>query len=372
MRGGLQLEPQQHGVIDQAFLQAHSHRIGGVDELQGVYLAGSWSKPQWLRLGDAEANRLVSSLHRTISIAVLDLRYNNISDNGTIVLAKLLKDPYTLTTLNLSYNNIGAKGAQAIAQAMHDNVSLQKLILSGNPLSNEGGVAISSMLLRNHALCDLDLGHCDLGLRGLVAVTTAAACHPNLITLCLDRPLLFCHEVRNAGEHVYRLLSSSTLHLHKLSLAHVGLRHDDTSRLCEALACNRTIRDLDLCCNQIAQDGAFALGKVLALDTPLRFLKLSRNQVKDPGVWALAAGLTNNRHLLTLALQSNEVTGEGLAFLERAMKRNNTLRDLYIWGNTLDNTACQARALFLCVDYAQHVSQSLSTDYVVFLSAVYV
>ena len=52
----------------------------------------------------------------------LDLRYNQIDDEGAVWIAKLLAENKTLTKLNLMCNDIGTEGAEQIALALQVNL----------------------------------------------------------------------------------------------------------------------------------------------------------------------------------------------------------------------------------------------------------
>ena len=68
-----------------------------------------------------------------------------------------MKSKTALQTLDLRYNNIGDEGARATADGVKSNTALQTLDLYGNRIGDEGAKAIADALKSNTVLRTLSL-----------------------------------------------------------------------------------------------------------------------------------------------------------------------------------------------------------------------
>ena len=83
-----------------------------------LYLAGNNKLVTDVRLGDADVRLLCETLKNNTFVTSLDLRYNNITDEGAKHIAKLIEETPTLKEINLMCNDFGEDGAEAIAEAL--------------------------------------------------------------------------------------------------------------------------------------------------------------------------------------------------------------------------------------------------------------
>lgn len=73
------------------------------------------------KLTNDDAFCLYHTLKINSWVYYLDLRYNQINDEGVVWIAKLIAENKTLTKLNLMCNDIGPDGAEQIALALQVN-----------------------------------------------------------------------------------------------------------------------------------------------------------------------------------------------------------------------------------------------------------
>ncbi|XP_072897856.1 leucine-rich repeat-containing protein 34 isoform X5 [Hemitrygon akajei] len=268
------------------------------------------------RLTDSDAAVLVCLLHRNSFITGLDLRFNHLSNCGAESIAKLLLKTNMLSDLNLMCNDIGSNGAEWIAKALQVNQSLKHLRINGNKLGNKGGMHFATMLQLNKTLESVDLGDCDL---------------------------------EEMTVHMANMLQVNQS-LQELHLAKMGIKDFGVQQLCEQLVKNKTLRFLDLRCNQISCDGARFLAELLRQNTPLKILDLAANRIGDDGLVYISEALRYlNDQLIALSVTSNSITGIGLVTFANVLKSNTTLKNIYIWGNDLDESACSEFANLLKV-----------------------
>lgn len=118
---------------------------------------------------------------------------------------------------------------------------------------------------------------------------------------------------------------------------------DGIRQLVSFLLENKTLRVLDLRCNEIGAEGAKSLGTLLKTDCQLTSLNLSANRIGEKGnaqgAKAIAEALFNNRMLTHLDLNHNELCGEALQLIAANVDQNSTLESLALFHNTWDQPA---------------------------------
>ena len=105
----------------------------------------------------------------------LNLSQNGIRDDGAELLAVALVAHPTLLDLDLSHNSLGIRGGEAFARALRGNSTLTTLILRGNNIQNAGGFALAAALCStlpntNSTLRTLNVGF--NGMQGVIIQTT--------------------------------------------------------------------------------------------------------------------------------------------------------------------------------------------------------
>ncbi|XP_038599736.1 leucine-rich repeat-containing protein 34 isoform X1 [Tachyglossus aculeatus] len=293
------------------------------------------------RVTDDDFEALACVLKKNPFVKGLDVRYNWLTDAGAEHVAKLLQETPALNYLNLMFNDIGTNGAELIAKALHGNQTLKHLRMTGNKIDNKGGMHFAEMLQINSSLEKLDLGDCDLGTQSLIALATVLIQNRAIKGINLNRPILYSQE-EEPTVHVSHMLRENS-HLLELHMCKHDMKNFGMERLCDALYLNRSLRYLDVSCNQITRDGMKFLGELLKRNKTLQVIDLSSNRIEDDGAIYLSEALAfYNRNLKALAVGSNKISGKGLGALSKAMKTNHTLSNIYIWGNTLDEATCLA------------------------------
>merc|ERR1719217_1827038 len=106
---------------------------------------------------------------------------------------------------------------------------------------------------------------------------------------------------------------------------------------------NKTLRVLDLRCNELGAEGARHLGNLLRMDCQLVQLNLSGNRIGEKsnvnGARALAEALTSNRMLKHLDLNNNGLCGEALQLLGAAVDQNSTLQSIALFNSNWDQVS---------------------------------
>ncbi|XP_024909508.1 leucine-rich repeat-containing protein 34-like [Cynoglossus semilaevis] len=294
------------------------------------------------RLNDVDLFALCKCLQSALRVTELDLKYNNITDQGALYLAELLQQENPpLRSLDLMFNDILADGGEVISRSLHSNRSLLYLSLSGNKIGNRGGMQVARMLQANNTLQELDVADCDLATQCVIAIIIAVKNSKTIRCVDLSRPLLFSQQEEWAVHCCDMLAVNSSLvelHLGKMGMSDTGMQ-----RITEGLRRNHTLRYLDVRCNRITRDGVRHLANVLMENPSLEVIDLSSNRIENEGTMYLSEAIAKSgSSLKELAINRNNVNTSGLLALSQAIKANTTLTHIYVWGNFMAEPVCKA------------------------------
>ncbi|XP_071399254.1 leucine-rich repeat-containing protein 34 [Centroberyx affinis] len=329
---------EQHGLLINPYvlrvLQETTEdklKLRGNSRLKGVQ-----------KLNNSDLLALSLSLRNNRTVTGLDVRYNNITDEGAGHLADLLQEENSaLLSLDLMGNDIQTEGAEALAKSLQCNSVLLSLRLTGNKIGNWGAMQLASMLQVNNTLQDLDLADCDLATQSVIAFAIVLNSNRTLHSVNISRPLLFSLQDELVVHWSGMLVVNRTLkqlHLGKMCVTDSGVE-----RLAEGLRANHSLRYLDLRCNHVTRDGARRLADLLKQNPTLQIVDLSSNRIEDDGAVYLSEAVARPTcGLRALSITSNNIGTEGLLSLAQAMTVNSALTHIYIWGNHLEEPVCQA------------------------------
>ncbi|XP_062606990.1 leucine-rich repeat-containing protein 34-like isoform X3 [Saccostrea cucullata] len=319
---------------------------GEFKENMHLYLAGNNHLLTDKRLVDDDMIALYKTLQNNLYVTSIDLRFNNITDEGAKHIAKLIEESATLKDINLMGNDIGPEGGEALAKSLQTNQSLKSLRLTGNKIGNRSGMAFAQVLQVNNTLETLDVADCDLTIESIIALSTVLYQNKTLKALNINRPLLFTHQEETTVHYAKMLHVNTTLE--EIHLQKYDMRDFGATRLAENLMQNNSLKYLDLSCNRVTRDGALELAKVLKENTAIEILDLGYNRLEDDGACHIAEALsTYNTNLKTLVVSYNNIGNKGLCALADALKVNTSLEQIFIWGNKLEEPATIAFANLL-------------------------
>ncbi|CAF3348954.1 unnamed protein product [Rotaria sp. Silwood2] len=204
----------------------------------------------------------------------------------------------TLKSLNLRSNQIGNQGAQYLATGLRSNKTLKTLDLYKNRIGDEGAQALADALITNTTCNSLNLDS-------------------NLTTYCVT-----------VGAAV-KIRSNQTLSLYKHPI-----KERDIQYLANALRNSMTLTTLDLYKNGLGDNGAKYLADVLEHNTTLIQLHVRWNQIGEVGAHYLANALRNNKQLISLDLWRNEIQDKGADHLADALRYNTVTLILFVKKNS--------------------------------------
>ncbi|KAJ1564636.1 Leucine-rich repeat-containing protein 34 [Nowakowskiella sp. JEL0078] len=280
-------------------------------------------------------------------LKLLDVSYNEIGNNGAILLAKFILNDKILETLILTSNCIESVGAEAIAKALHINQSLHTLSLSNNSIEDIGGMSFAEMLQINTSLHTLYISGAKLGANSLIALASVLQNNSTIKVLdigenasgraCLTQTLQ-----NDVMMHIARMCRLNgelkTLGLQRMAVSDWAV----VDALADAFHVNKGLEILGLAGNKISRDGGVAIFRALNSHPTIVNLDLSYCSVQDEGAEAVRDMLLWNSVLEVLYLTYNRITGKGLVEISKGVAKNQTLSKIHLWGNIWDVFACQA------------------------------
>ncbi|XP_037098598.1 protein NLRC5-like isoform X4 [Syngnathus acus] len=277
------------------------------------------------------------------TLQVLGLRDCQLSKKSCEALASVLSSPGSLRELGLGDNDLGDDGLEPLAAGLaKPECTLQVLGLSGCKLSKKSCEALASVLSSPGSLRELDLSHNDLyddGLEALAAGLAKPQC--TLQVLGLEQ----CELSKKSCEALASVLSSPCS-LRELELSCNDLGDDGLEALAAGLAKPQcTLEVLGLNCCELSKKSCEALAFVLSSPCSLRELELSCNDLGDDGLEALAAGLAKPQCTLqVLELEQCELSKKSCEALASVLSSPCSLRKLDLGWNDLGNDGLEALA----------------------------
>jgi Ran GTPase-activating protein (RanGAP) involved in mRNA processing and transport len=254
----------------------------------------------------------------------------------------------TVTKLVIVDSVLGHEIAQQLKSVLRQNTALQHLILRRNCLRNAGLEEIIPVLYRNASIKALDISNNNLDAITAPRVLRELIRRNKTITsLCIAKNI-FCTGVRrNTALQYHAAVRSivdgvrSNTALQQLDLQGFGLWDQSISIR------NASILELMLCNNEITSGGVRALvgDNVEAVKT-LTKLCLSGNPIGSEGVTILADALGRNAmpNLKQLELDCCDIGDDGLVALVSALEQNDSLQILNLAGNNVGERGLMALA----------------------------
>ncbi|RNF10495.1 hypothetical protein TraAM80_01542 [Trypanosoma rangeli] len=311
--------------------------------------------------------------------ASLELQGKSIVPRGVLIIGTALMKNRHIVHLDLSHNNIGDEGAVTMAEVLRKNETIQYLNLAQNGITDVGGIALASAFVPNvtpsgqpgqwnRTLFSIVLMGNDMGDDTLLAMSKAAACHRDLVsvdlswnnvgplgTKCLLRsmqrnPLCVYHLMANKiGDIGTAYLCEAMQRFAGKGIASLNLfRNDVRHKGCEAvgqlLENNEFLLDVSLHSNMLGLKGMQVLRQhFTAAPNCVRSLNLANCMLGDDGASEVAALIAANPPSLErLNIANNGLSDEGGVIIVRALLRNTFLIMVSCADNTFDTKTVDA------------------------------
>jgi Ran GTPase-activating protein (RanGAP) involved in mRNA processing and transport len=247
-----------------------------------------------------------------------------------------------LWSLSLRGNSFGPAGCEVVCEALKGCPVLRRVDVSQNQIGKQGGLMLVELLQFSGGLLELYLGDTEADIDVLVGFSTVMLTGVPQLKVCnLENPRLDTKQ-EDHTVHLGRMLRVNTS-LSEIYLGKCKFRDEGVRQLVSFLMENKSLRALDLRCNEIGAEGACHLGTLLASDCQLSLLNLSSNRIGEKenvnGANALASALLSNRMLRALDLSNCMLCGQALLGIGEALEKNSTLETIALFHNQWDQPA---------------------------------
>ncbi|XP_058476744.1 leucine-rich repeat-containing protein 45 [Solea solea] len=194
-----------------------------------------------------------------------------------------------------------------------------KLDLSGQSLSLDTCSMLARAFQNDILITEVTLSDCMLSEEGAKILLTGLFESTTVKTLDLKG-----NNLRSAGAEALGNLLARNKTLHRLVLEWnaLGVWDEAFSLLCDGLASNNALRQLDLRNNQISHRGASELAMALKHNTTLEVLDLRWNNIGLMGGRNLVEALQKNKSIMQLELAGNNIPSDTLKAIEQAISHN--------------------------------------------------
>ena len=251
----------------------------------------------YCRIGDEFCRILSNSLlsHHDNSYSSefeLDLRYNDITDKSSSLIASLLSSNYPITKLNVGNNDLSSS-TDIIFKSLHHNTVLTELSLDDISLRSSDMQSLGQMLTSNSTLCVIDISNNDIGPDGCQYLADCINISLNKLIMC------GCNLGVSGADKIGIMLCHSSITSVDLSWNRIG--DVGVEKLVEHLKSNKTIKHLGLCGIGITSNGASHLRKLFSLNhTTVNSIELGMNPLEDEGVDLILQSITINMEYVGL------------------------------------------------------------------------
>ncbi|KAH6925010.1 hypothetical protein HPB50_027162 [Hyalomma asiaticum] len=303
-------------------------------------------------IGPVGARALAEALRMNKSLTVLDLRDNSIGTSGAMALADTLKVNATLEELHVCGNVISEEGVVAIAEAVTDNKSLKVLSLFANGFGEVGVAMLGKLVASNRTLMRLNAtleSSYGAPRRHLDAFAEALATNSSI------RGVQLFVWGAPAMKQLSRMLPL-TQTLQYLCVCTCG---PEIEELCDALALNKSIQEVEINCFINLEDGS-ALARLFEKTTTIQAVTITK-RVKNTCLIRLFHGIAKNTSIWWFSVQGGSLTSTVCSAIAAALESNRSLACMTLGRATADDSCLKLvsaalernRSLqMMCMNYA--------------------
>ncbi|WAR26961.1 NLRC3-like protein [Mya arenaria] len=287
-----------------------------------------------------DMSHISAALADNFNVRVLDLRLNNIGNQGASHLANALAQNKTLRQLNLSSTGIDSDGCKSLAEGLRTNTSLIDLDLSFLDIGDDGCVALRDMLKQNRCLKKLRLRSASITWLGCGVLLEGIEQGKVITEVDLSRNF-----IGDAGADMFLRHLKDDSSLREVNLENCGITSAGCSIVSDVILTNKSIRHLDLSVNFIGDQGIMKLSNALDRNRHIKTLGLNMCGISNDGFSKLLDILESNATLTLVKLCYNrlgkehnnpEATSDNLKYRIRIVTSSNPKLKLLLWGNTFE------------------------------------
>ena len=285
---------------------------------------------------------LTFCLYNNTIIKKLDLSCNDISDNGMNILLKCVKSTTSLEYVDLTANYSSPWGVYC---AVIRHCSANSLTLCGDKGIKEHVDEIIDSLQTNISLRSLTLYRIgNIGLQSMKDILDNNTTLKELYmsnkykgTMIIHRKLTH-HKFNNMNNYKgvdvgvfyegdYETSSEA------INISYKIINYNEISLITFALYNNTTVKQLNLPCNNITDDGVIVISECLKNNSTLQELNLTGNCITSKGAKKISEALCINKYLYKIDVSYNAIHDDGVVYISECLKHNNTLAELNLSKN---------------------------------------
>eukprot|EP00754_Rhynchopus_humris_P035644 Rhum_TRINITY_DN17182_c0_g1::Rhum_TRINITY_DN17182_c0_g1_i1::g.165443::m.165443 len=213
-------------------------------------------------------------------------------------------------------------GCEVLPGILNIDAGSPKLALSSQTLAAQGSLAVAHALAHSK-FSHIELCNCYVNDEGCRAICEALKGNTFLKHLNLSGN----NFGSESADHLRDLLLGNTsLESLLLEWNSLGMKPVPFARLCEAVACSKTLTSIDLRNNRIGYESAHAVAKMVEANSSLTQLDLRWNRIGPKGGDLVAQAMGVNSTLLELMLTGNDISYATLMAIDSKVQSNAKLR----------------------------------------------
>ena len=300
------------------------------------------------------AQRINAITNIFIFLEHLDISFNDLGDDGAILLSKRIAITNTLKVLNISSNNIGSAGFVAILNALVNNASLEELRLSWNIIGKDDTQTVVTVTANNQnlkkfygdsnkfgvleieviskvctSLEELDLNHNVVGQAGATAIVSIINSNSALKKLYLDG-----NKFGPSGSAIVVQALTNNVSLEILSMNDNAIDQDGATAIASFIANNSTLKELSVSNNNFGPSGTTVIANALTSNTSIKMLYMNKSSIGQDGAKAFASAIASNKSLQYLSLNGDNTINENIAMIIiSSLHNNNTITSLFLYND---------------------------------------
>lgn len=287
------------------------------------------------QLGDQGVERLSSCLQTNTALKHLNISCNNITDNGAERIGLMLQKNSTLQRLFLNNNSIGSIGIKSITEGLknvHSNLNL--LNLDRNKFGEEGAKSLAEGIQINQTLTNLSMSDCNIGPAGAYAISQAMSINPRISILNLE-----CNRVVRSP--LSKPIICSFFECESLKVLNIrcnSLGPEGTLAIAEGLQHNDTLQELDVSRTECIGNAAIQIACSLQSNKSLQVLNISDNKIGTIASEELASSLIQNVTLKCLKMDRTSSSAENFDFFTQMVPFFPVLQTLHLCDSSIPSS----------------------------------
>lgn len=288
-------------------------------------------------MGDGGAEAFAQVVAQLVAVEEINVKWNNIGEQGMTALAHALTSAKRLRMLDISDNQVGAAAA-LLGDVLQACPELSDLRMNSIDLRDAGAESIEAAWRPHARLTRLDMHSNKLDTRGIKSIARWLLRYGKLRVLDLSKN--DSHE-ELAWASLRDCLAQLT-ELQRLALRECSLRQSTMQTMALGVANLKALRCLSLDGNFLCAENTTTLRDALGQCTSLVELELQRVKLGPGGMRDLAQKLVLCTWLERLHLAENDIGTLGVQFLACVLGECKRLRELDISTNGLHKAAVSA------------------------------